>query len=381
MIVVDAPDFPEPDELAAIAGRLGVRPEDLLALMDGQAASAVRPRNPSGTLGQILRACLDDRSLMQRGHYAATTLATYRHVVRQLRAHLERAGVDLDARDVRTDIDPEVIASFVATIRGAPNAAQATRRQRVVVAGKVVTVAMRQGLLTQDPLRTIAFPRDRRRRRRRALDPEELADFLQLCRRTRYPVRDHMLGRCLAYLGLRLHELLGVTLADLDWHSEGGALPRISVLGKGAKVRHVPVSDALRAHLETYLRDYHRVDPATLPPRDGELAKRPLIFCWRGGARCRLPQRTAQDTLARIFQRLRDAHPRLRDWQLSAHALRYTYATALLRAGISTVVIASLLGHDSIRTTEIYLSVQWHDLVTAVQRGLPSPKEALANDH
>jgi integrase/recombinase XerC len=145
--------------------------------------------------------------------------------------------------------------------------------------------------------------------------------------------------------GLRISEALAVTRADLD-----GATLR--VLGKGGKTRLVPIIDAVRASVETYLG----LCPFPLTP------VQPMFRGKKGGV---LSARVVQ---LRVVQ-LRGAlglPP-----SATPHALRHSFATHLLGRGGDLRSIQELLGHASLSTTQVYTAVDTERLLESYRAAHP----------
>ncbi|MBU0743384.1 tyrosine-type recombinase/integrase [bacterium] len=155
--------------------------------------------------------------------------------------------------------------------------------------------------------------------------------------------RDRAILEVLYGLGLRLAEVVGLDLSDLDFPCE-----RIRVLGKGDKERILPLlgitARRLREHLEGLL------DPGvTLSLLDGTLtaaaARRPVFEGRRGR---RIAPRTVQQRVAHHAGKLAGLRG------ISPHALRHSFATHLLDGGAGIRVVQELLGHEHLSTTQIY---------------------------
>lgn len=132
--------------------------------------------------------------------------------------------------------------------------------------------------------------------------------------------------------GLRISEALSLKRSDAPL----GAWLRIQ--GKGGKTRDVPVVDAVRMAVDAWLK---------LAPFDGG-ADAPLFTSTRGGA---LNPRAVQ----RLMEKLRMSLGI--DDTATPHALRHSFATHLLAGGGDLRAIQSLLGHESLSTTQRYTKV------------------------
>ena len=147
--------------------------------------------------------------------------------------------------------------------------------------------------------------------------------------------RDDAVLEVLYGSGLRVGELCGLDLAALDLDRSA-----VTVLGKGAKERRVPLSDpAIRA-----LRSWLRVRGEVVPDDVVSARGRPMLF---GNERGR--PLTPRD-VRRILDRRSPSptHP---------HALRHSFATHLLDGGADLRAVQELLGHADVATTQRYTHV------------------------
>ena len=159
--------------------------------------------------------------------------------------------------------------------------------------------------------------------------------------------RDRALVGVMRYAGLRKAEVVGLNLTDVTLSARKGTL---RVVGKGSKVRHVPVSVRLRELLQEWMADRQHLSDSGL--------ERALFITMRGGRR--LSPRAVTDVVARLA---READ--LPD--LTPHTLRHTFATELVReVGVDLVTVADLLGHASIEITRGYAAASDDDLAAAV---------------
>jgi site-specific recombinase XerD len=145
-------------------------------------------------------------------------------------------------------------------------------------------------------------------------------------------VRDRAIAELLYAAGLRVAELCGLDLDDVDL---GGRL--VTVTGKGDKQRRVPIHEACAASIASWLG----------PLRASMLTERsPAAALFVNSRGSRLGPRDVRRVLAK-----RTGRP------LGPHALRHTYATHLLEGGADLRVVQELLGHASLTTTQVYTHV------------------------
>jgi integrase/recombinase XerC len=148
--------------------------------------------------------------------------------------------------------------------------------------------------------------------------------------------------------GLRISEALSIKRCD----APVGLTEALTITGKGGKRRSVPIIQAVKKGLETYLS----LCPIDLPA-DG-----PLFIGVRGGA---LSPRIIQLAVAELRGALG-----LPD-SATPHALRHSFATHLLSRGGDLRAIQELLGHASLSTTQIYTAVDSARLLDAYRSAHP----------
>ncbi len=164
--------------------------------------------------------------------------------------------------------------------------------------------------------------------------------------------RDQALLACYVSSGTRASELLGVRLADVDWH--GG---KLWVVSKGTRLRQpVPVSPEALAYLAAYL------DEAGLPD-DG-------VPVWR--TRRGQPRPLTYWATRRIIQR---AAERLgMNWTL--HDLRHTAATRMARDPALTLPeVQTILRHAHVTTTALYTVTGLDDLIDKLAEHYQRPAQ------
>src|SRR6185295_10043756 len=205
---------------------------------------------------------------------------------------------------------------------------------------------MRQERMAVNPAAQVSTPR-LERRLPRALSEAEVESLLDNAfGATPLDLRDRAILELLYASGVRVAELVGADLGDMDMSGAVGD-GILRVLGKGRKERLVPIgSKAVRALL-AWLKARPRLLPG--PARAGRGAARgggdardAAFLNARGG---RLTDRSVRRILN---TRLRAAAVRQR---VSPHTLRHSFATHMLNAGADLRSIQELMGHSSLSTT------------------------------
>ena len=193
----------------------------------------------------------------------------------------------------------------------------------------------------------------------KALSEEEVLRLLAAVRgddaRAR---RDRAVLELLYATGLRISELVGLSLGDLD---RPGALLR--AFGKGSKERIVPVGRHALAALDAWLAPDGR--PTFLAARTRRDDAEALFVSTRGRRLSRQAGWTVVHTHA-VAAGLSD--------KVTPHVLRHSFATHLLEHGADVRVVQELLGHASITTTQIYTKVSPEYLKRAYLAAHPRAK-------
>ncbi len=264
----------------------------------------------------------------------------------QYAAHLAAVGVPV------VPSSPSAVRAFLGKAAASCDAASVARKLSAI--RSLYRFLVKEGLAPGNPARAVAAPR-RARRLPEVLPEEEVAALVE-APATAGPLalRDRAFLELLYASGLRVAELAGLDLADLDL---GAGLVR--VVGKRRKERIVPVGRAAREALARWL-DAGR--PALAAGPDHAPARQALFLNYRGG-------RLSVRSVAR----------RLDSWVLAAglprrvhpHVLRHCFATHLLGNGADLRGIQELLGHASLSTTQRYTHVDWKRLAAVYDEAHP----------
>lgn len=284
---------------------------------------------------------------VERGR-ATATLAAYRRDLADWSEFLEeRRTALLEART----------ADLEAYLAG-PRCTQlssATVARRVSSLRGIYGFLVEEGELASDPTALLA-PRRTAMHLPVVLTEEQVTELLA-SPATDAPidVRDRAVLELLYGSGMRVSELVGLDLGDVDFDEE-----LVRVTGKGAKQRLVPLGRAARAALLAWLEPGSRgaVLAAARRPPDAR-----AVFCNLRGRRL---TRQGVDVVVRRHARLAGLPERT-----SAHTLRHSCATHMLAHGADVRVIQELLGHASVATTQRYTKVSIRHLEAAYRAAHP----------
>ena len=199
-----------------------------------------------------------------------------------------------------------------------------------------------KGARSDDPTELVSGPKFRRKLPQ-TLSSAEMEKLLAApAGQDAYAVRDRAMLELFYSSGLRISELCGLTLQQVDL--EHGF---VRVFGKGAKERVVPLGGKARDAVLAYLGSGR---PRLVKPRTGS----ELFISERGKAISRKTLWLIVKTHARRAGISRHVKP---------HLLRHSFATHLLGGGADLRAIQEMLGHASIGTTQIYTAVESSRLI------------------
>lgn len=168
--------------------------------------------------------------------------------------------------------------------------------------------------------------------------------------------RDRAMLELLYASGLRVSELVGLNLADVDFSNQS-----VRVKGKGRKVRVVPFGDHARVALQGYLGVRGQllleaqVDSVPFDPHA-------LFLNYQG---TRITTRSVARMIDKYCRQCVDLQ------RISPHSLRHSFATHLLDAGADLRAIQELLGHARLSTTQQYTHVSMDKLMEIYDRTHP----------
>ena len=285
---------------------------------------------------------------LERGR-AASTVAAYRRDLAAWAGHLRTLGRAVP------DVTEDDLVGWVHELERS-ELARATVKRRVVAARNLHRFLAEEGATGADPGADVAPP-PAARGLPKALTEEEITSLIESVEgHGAVARRDRAILETLYGTGVRISELVGLSLRDLDLHDGF-----MRVIGKGDKERVVPVLGAAHDALADWLTLEGRGEliPKRWRSRDDEQA----VFLNQRGSRL-----GRQGTW--LVVKAHGERAGIGD-RLTPHVLRHSCATHLLDHGADIRAVQELLGHASIGTTQIYTKVSDDRLVSAWRSAHP----------
>jgi integrase/recombinase XerC len=289
---------------------------------------------------------------------SAHTVRAYESDLSQFLAVTARAAGVTRTDLVPSHLDREAIRRHLAALHAA-GASRASAARKLAAIRTFLRYLRREEAIDGDPGALVATPK-REVRIPAHLSEHEMDALLEApAADTPLSRRDRAILELFYASGLRLSELVGIDLDDLDLASK-----RVRVLGKGGKQRIVPFNGAAARAIRAYLKDRETLGQDG-PESQSRSSSRPLFLNYRGG---RLTVRSV-DRLVRRYATVSGARA-----GTSPHALRHSFATHLLQRGADLRAIQEMLGHSRLSTTQRYTHVNAAQLLEVYRKAHPRAK-------
>ncbi|MFH1189176.1 MAG: tyrosine recombinase XerC [Candidatus Omnitrophota bacterium] len=267
-----------------------------------------------------------------------------RHTIINYSIDLEMFRVFLGERDIDA-IDHLVLRRFLAEMR-AKNYSKRTVARKLASLRSLFRFLYREGLIKKNPITAISTPK---------LD-KKLPVFLDVDKMKRLlecpsednisGLRDRALLETLYSTGIRVSELVGLDIDDIDFIS--GV---IKVLGKGSKERLAPIGEPAINAIRKYTG------------KRREVSDKDAVFLNRSGKR--LTDRSVRRVINKYIRECSILE------KISPHSLRHSFATHLRDRGADLRSVQELLGHMNLSTTQIYTHVTMDRLKSVYDKAHP----------
>ncbi len=273
---------------------------------------------------------------------------------------IDISRVDLDYIKNITTEDIYAFLLYSDSVRG--NQASARSRKLSAIKGFFKYLSVKRMMLEENPAANIESPKNAKSLPK-YLSLEESIELLESVKNdtaSENRVRDYAIITLFLNCGMRVSELVGINLNDVDRY-----LRSLTVTGKGNKQRIVYLNDACREALGEYMTE--RVE--------GKLARADSKALFLSSRLQRISVKTVQWV---VYKYLDLAG--LESKHYSVHKLRHTAATLMYQTGnVDVRVLKDILGHEQLNTTQIYTHVSNRSMEEAMAQN-PLSKQRRAND-
>ena len=267
-------------------------------------------------------------------NYSEHTLRAYANDLRSFRDYLACIDGSLSFLDAGTDLMRAWVASLM---DGGAAPASVSRKMSALRA--FYDFLRSEGHVSSNPAVLLQGPKKRKKLPSFVkeedmdclLDEVVFGEGFDAC-------RDRMIIVCFYSTGMRLSELVGLDVCNVDM---GQSV--IKVLGKRNKERIVPFGAEMKRELENYLEQRSVVCP------DGG-----ALFVSRNG------RRVSTSSVYRLVREKLSGVTSIK--KKSPHVLRHSFATAMLNGDAELLAVKELLGHSRLATTEVYTHLTFEEL-------------------
>lgn len=268
-----------------------------------------------------------------------------KHTIINYTIDLKAFSLFLGEADINS-VDHLALRRFLAELRS-KNYSKRTIARKLASLRSFFKFLYREGHIKSNPITAISSPK---------LD-KKLPKFLDIGKVTKLilspdiktpsGLRDRAILETLYSCGIRVSELVGLDMDDIDFIS--GV---IKVLGKGRKERMVPIGDMALNSIRKYTEG-----------RDARAKDKKAVFLnSRGG-------RLTDRSIRRVVDK--HIHACSTEEKISPHSLRHSFATHLLDKGADLRSVQELLGHMNLSTTQIYTHVTMERLKNVYDKAHP----------
>ena len=273
------------------------------------------------------------------------TLKNYQRDLHQLRAFCEQRDIadwpQLSAQHIRLHI----------SVRHHQGLGPRSLQRELSAIRAFLAYLEKQGIVTSNLAKTVSAPKAEKKLPK-TLDVDQTQRLLEASPQSPIEKRDHAMFELFYSSGLRLAELTGLNLQDIDLDAH-----QLRVTGKGSKQRQLPVGRKAIAALQdwlttrnTFIKDDNRA-----------------VFVSQHGKR--ITERAVQARLKQwALKRGLDTH-------VHPHMLRHSFASHLLESSGDLRAVQELLGHSDIATTQIYTHLDFQHLAKVYDQAHPRSKK------
>ena len=302
--------------------------------------------------------------------YSSHTVASYENDLRAFEAYLKQTDDGLGLRDV----DADLVRGWAMNLMSAGMKATSVNR-KLSSLRTFYKYLLKKGLVEVSPMQSVHGPKRtkplpqfvREADMERMLSATAQGDTWQ-------EVREHVILQLFYETGIRLSELVGLNVEDVDFGRQ-----TIKVTGKRNKQRIIPIGHGMADSLKRYMemRDSRPLSLNGQRTPSGWEFSSSLIIKHSTFNIQHSPPLFTTDKGERIYPRMVYGIVRKNLSQVvtlkkrSPHVLRHTFATVMLNNEAELEAVKELMGHESVSTTQIYTHTTFEELKKAYSQAHP----------
>jgi len=269
------------------------------------------------------------------------TLSNYARDLNRFARYLDANAIERWQR-----VDEACIRGFIAQRHRQQISARSSQRELSALRS-FFNYLITEQVLDYNPAQAVQAPKAKRSLPK-TLDADQMQQLVEISAETPLALRDRAILELFYSSGLRLSELVGLNLAQLDL---GQGL--VTVTGKGNKTRRVPIGSKAAVALREWLKIR------------GDFLKQDTDAVFLSARGRRISTRSVQQ--------------RLRHWasaqgiasHVHPHMLRHSFASHILESSGDLRAVQELLGHSDINTTQIYTHLDFQHLAKVYDKAHP----------
>jgi len=252
---------------------------------------------------------------------------------------------NLDIRDIPlSSLNHRTVREYISSMQK-HEFRRSTIARKLAALRSFVKYLCRENVLEGNPIANVSTPKQEKRLPRflYSMEIDILMDAPDIGKAT--GIRDKAILETLYSSGVRVSELVGINLSDLDFAEE-----LIKIRGKGNKERLAPLGSQAKESMTSYI---NRGRPYILKNKH---VSDEALFLNKSGAR--LSARSVRNIVNKYVEQI------ALNQKVSPHTLRHSFATHLLNGGADLRTVQELLGHVKLSTTQIYTHLTTERLKT-----------------
>lgn len=254
-----------------------------------------------------------------------------------------------ESKDIK-EIDFFVLRGYITTLYDR-NLSKSSIERKISTIKSFFKFLTQKGYLEENHARMLKFPK-KEKKLFKVFNIDDLFTLLELPdKNTPQGIRDALLMELMYGTGVRVSELVGIKLDDIDFQGL-----RLRVRGKGKKERMIPLADFHIEFIKKYISTRDDISKSRIIKTD-------KLFINKNG--------TALSD--RSVRRIVEKYLKMAGLPLdfSPHSFRHSFATHMLESGADLRTIQSLLGHSSLSTTQKYTHLNLSDILRIYDEAHP----------